>query len=45
MPYSHSPLENLAAFAIAFIAGALSILASTNYIEKIKRDARIAFSP
>ena len=45
MPCSNSPLENLAAFAMVFIAGALFVLASTNYIEKIKRDARQTASP
>ena len=44
MPYSNSPLESLAAFAIVFLAGAISFMASTNYIEKIKRDARQAHS-
>ena len=45
MPYSNSPLENLAAFAIVFVAGVLSILGFTNYIEKVKRDARRTHSP
>ena len=40
MPSNNSPLESLAAFAIVFAVGVLSILGLTTYIEKIKRDAR-----
>jgi hypothetical protein len=40
MPSNNSPLESLAAFAIVFVAGVLSILGFTTYVEKIKRDAR-----
>ena len=44
MPCSNTPLESLAAFAIVFLAGALFFMASTNYIEKIKREARQSHS-
>jgi hypothetical protein len=40
MPSNNSPLESLAAFAIVFVAGAVSILGFNMYIEKVKRDTR-----
>jgi hypothetical protein len=45
MPSNNSPLESLAAFAIVFVAGVLSILGFSTYIEKIKRDVRRANPP
>ena len=39
MPYSNSPLEILAAFAMVFVAGVLTLLGFTYYIDKVKRDA------
>lgn len=38
-PLCPSPLENLAAFAIAFFSGALSVLSMSRYIHRIRRDA------
>jgi ABC-type amino acid transport system permease subunit len=38
MGQNNSPLESLAAFAIVFIAGALTATSLLNYIEKIRRD-------
>ena len=38
MGYNNSPLENLAAFAIAFLAGAMSAAGLAKYIEKIRQD-------
>jgi hypothetical protein len=38
MPASNSPLECLTAFAIVFLAGALSVIGFSQYIEKVKRD-------
>lgn len=35
-----SPLESLAAFAIAFVVGALSSAGLGAYISKLKRDAQ-----
>lgn len=37
MPTNPSPLEALAAFAIAFAAGALSALGLTKYIETLQK--------
>jgi hypothetical protein len=42
MPFNNSPLESLAAFALVFAAGALSILGFGAYIEKVKKDTRRA---
>lgn len=39
MTFNNSPLETLAAFAIVFAAGVLSVLGMTRYIEKVRRDA------
>jgi homoserine dehydrogenase len=39
MPINNSPLETLAAFAIVFVAGVLSVLCMTRYIDKVRRDA------
>jgi hypothetical protein len=36
---NHSPLESLAAFAIAFITGIAATVALTTYIDSIKRIA------
>jgi hypothetical protein len=41
---NNSPLESLAAFAIAFAAGILSTIALGKYIEKVRRDAQNAAS-
>lgn len=38
MPNNNSPLESLAAFAIAFASGAASVLALIQYIAKVRRD-------
>lgn len=38
MPSSNSALECLTAFAIVFVAGALSVIGFSQYIEKVKRD-------
>jgi hypothetical protein len=38
-PLCPSPLENLAAFAIAFLSGALSVLSLSRYVSRIRRDA------
>lgn len=38
-PLCPSPLENLAAFGIAFLSGALSVLSLSRYIERIRRSA------
>ncbi|MES2242545.1 MAG: hypothetical protein V4639_06705 [Pseudomonadota bacterium] len=40
MVFNNSPLEFLAAFAIVFVAGALSVLGMTRYIDKVRRDAQ-----
>jgi len=37
MTFNNSPLETLAAFAIVFAAGVLSVLGMTRYIDKIRR--------
>lgn len=39
---NNSPLESLAAFAIVFFTTAVSTLAFTKYIAKVKRDAKRA---
>ena len=39
MPCSNSPVESLAAFAMVFVAGVLTILGFTYYVDKVKRDA------
>ncbi|MBG6073423.1 MULTISPECIES: hypothetical protein [unclassified Polaromonas] len=36
---TNSPLAYLAAFAIAFAVGALSVMGFTKYIEKVREDA------
>ena len=36
---NNSPLEHLAAFAIVFVAGAITTAIGAKWIEKIKRDA------
>jgi len=41
MGFNNSPLESLAAFAICFVAGVLSMAAFGKYIEKIKDDATV----
>ncbi len=38
---NNSPLEALVAFAIAFMAGAMSAASFINYIEKIRRETII----
>jgi ABC-type antimicrobial peptide transport system permease subunit len=38
VPPNQSPLEYLAAFAIAFLAGVISAVGISKYIQKIKRD-------
>lgn len=38
MPY-HSPLDYLAAFALAFLGGALAAACHCRYIGKVRRDA------
>lgn len=40
MVSSNSPLEFLAAFAIVFVAGVMSALGMTQYIDKVRRDAQ-----
>lgn len=40
MTNAPSPLESLAAFAIAFVAGAASALGLGAYIQKLQREAR-----
>ncbi|WP_177207592.1 hypothetical protein [Burkholderia contaminans] len=40
MTHYPSPLESLAAFAIAFAAGVLSTAALSKYIDKVAADAR-----
>jgi len=40
MAFNNSPLETLAAFVIVFVAGALSIVGMTWYIQKVRRDAQ-----
>ncbi|NHV28148.1 hypothetical protein [Burkholderia sp. D-99] len=42
MTHYPSPLESLAAFAIAFAAGVLSTAALVKYIDKVGTDARRA---
>jgi hypothetical protein len=42
MGCNNSPLESLAAFAIAFAAGAVSAAALGMYIHKIKQEAQKA---
>ena len=36
---NHSPLDALAAFAIVFVASALTVFGVAKYIEKVRRDA------
>ena len=36
---NNSPLESLAAFAIAFAAGAMSVIGLIRYIAKVRKDA------
>ena len=36
---NHSPLDALAAFAIVFVASALSVFSVVKYIEKVRKDA------
>ena len=38
MGCDNSPLESLAAFAIAFASGALSVITFIHYIAKVRRD-------
>jgi hypothetical protein len=40
--FNQSPLESLAAFAIAFATGVLSAVALTKYIDKIRKNAQVA---
>ena len=42
MGCNHSPLESLAAFAIAFVAGAVSPAALVKYIKKLRQAAQNA---
>lgn len=42
MQNNNSPLESLAAFAITFAVGVLSTIALGKYIDKVRRDARLA---
>ena len=42
MTFNNSPLESLAAFAIVFVVGALSVIGFNKYIEKVRRDTRRA---
>ncbi len=39
MGNNNSPLESLAAFAIVFVAGAISTVGLGKHIDKVKRDA------
>lgn len=39
--YNNSPLESLAAFAIAFAAGAVSVVSLSHYVDWIKRKAQM----
>ena len=39
MDFNNSPLEYLAAFAIVFAAGALSVLTLGKYVSMLKNDA------
>lgn len=39
MIFNNSPLEMLAAFAVVFVAAALSAVGLVKYIEKMRRDA------
>lgn len=41
MPCNNSPLDALAAFAIVFIAGAVSAVALVKFVEKICHDERV----
>lgn len=38
-PPCPSPLENLTAFAIAFLSGALSALGMSHYVRRVRRGA------
>lgn len=40
MNVNNSPLETLAAFALVFAAGVLSVLGMSRYIDKVRRDAQ-----
>jgi len=40
--FNNSPLESLAAFAITFVAGALSAVALSNYVDWVKSKERHA---
>lgn len=40
MNVNNSPLETLAAFAIVFAAGVLSVLGMTRYVDKVRREAQ-----
>ena len=40
--YNNSPLENLAAFAIAFVAGAVSVAAINGYVNWAKSRAQMS---
>ena len=43
---NNSPLESLAAFAIAFATGAMSVIGLIRYIAKVRKDAlRTSRSP
>ena len=42
MGCNNSPLESLAAFSIAFVAGAVSVAVLGKYIEKLRLQARTA---
>lgn len=42
MGTNNSPLDALAAFAIVFIVGAISVMTAVMYIERVKHD-RIVF--
>lgn len=41
MPSNNSALDALAAFAIAFVAGAMSAVTFIKYIEKVKNDITV----
>lgn len=42
MPFNNSTLETLAAFAIVFASGVLSVIAFIQYVAKVRRDERRA---
>ena len=42
---NHSPLDALAAFAIVFVASALSVFSVVKYIDKVRKDAADANPP